>query len=108
MSASPPLNSVVITVMVGTKTLVSTRLIAVSATMTFAELLGFAIAGESESERATLATLPVTVAAYTSSLHLSNQRAGAAQCLQKSEASCSAVTNQKLTGQGCRKLFTPT
>ena len=78
MSASPPLNSVVVTVMVGTKTLVSTRLIAVSATTTFSELLGLAIAGESESERATLATLPVTVAAYTSSLHLSNQRAGAA------------------------------
>jgi hypothetical protein len=78
MSASSPLNSVVATVKVGTRTLASTRLIQVTATTTFAELLGLAVAGESESERATLATLPVTVAAYTSSLHLSNQGASAA------------------------------
>ena len=77
-TASPLVDSVVVSVNVGMKSLVTARLITVATTPTFAELLAIAVADQSDSERAMLATSPVKVAVYSSLQHLSTQKVEAA------------------------------
>ena len=68
----------VATVRIGLKPpIVSASIFAVTTTTTYAQLLNIAISEQSSADRAQLAALPVTVAAYTGQQHLSNQKADA-------------------------------
>ena len=73
--AAPLVDSVVVSVKVGPKALVTARVVSVASTTSFAELLSLAIAGESAAEREKLAVLPVKVLTYTGPQHLSAQMA---------------------------------
>jgi hypothetical protein len=71
----PVVNSIVVTVKVGPKELITARIVSVESSTSFAELLNLTVACESAAEREKLALLPVRVFTYTGPQHLSTQMA---------------------------------